>query len=259
MYRTLVISLLCLLCAPFAAAQTFLDLESRTALLDSLAVTPEPWESVDISGRLRMEGLPLSPSVRIFMLRDSLVRISLRAPFVGEVGRAEVTDSAALVVNKMNKTYLEQPLDSLLSQYTGAVADLQRILLGQMTMPGVGAVTAATAPQVDICIDDNEAIAIVPGEEALLPLVTYGYLFPRDGSFFALRAYPDSNPDKTVTVTYIPDEGGYDIDFLYTDGEKVRHALLQLDAPKYGSNGFGPLKPGGNYRQVSPGDFLKAF
>lgn len=102
-----------------ASSQNIVDADERLLAVDSITASWEAWTSVGISGKFRMAGLPLSPSVKIYMVRDSSIFISLRAPLVGEVGRAEIADSTLLVVNKMNKTYVEEPIARALAYYPG--------------------------------------------------------------------------------------------------------------------------------------------
>ncbi|MDE6144531.1 MAG: DUF4292 domain-containing protein, partial [Muribaculaceae bacterium] len=124
-----------------AFAQTPLDDERKEAVVDSITRGEIEWESLTLAGKFRMNGLPVSPSVRIYMKRDSVILMSLRAPFVGEVGRAEIADSMILVVNKMNKTYVEEPIEKALAYYPGGISDIQNLLLGQAFIPGHGVIS----------------------------------------------------------------------------------------------------------------------
>ena len=49
----------------------------------------DDWKTVTLSGKLHIDGLPISPSAKIYMERGKKLVISLRAPLLGEVGTLE--------------------------------------------------------------------------------------------------------------------------------------------------------------------------
>mgnify|MGYP002908447808 FL=1 len=72
-------------CSLFAESHAATDAEGQ-AFLNALAASYTPWSSVQLDGKLRMDKLPVSPSVRIYMEKGKKLYISVRAPFVGDDG-----------------------------------------------------------------------------------------------------------------------------------------------------------------------------
>lgn len=139
------------LCISFSAgAQTQVSPERCGEMIDSITSRWLPWNSVSISGKLKMAGLPVSPSMKIYMKRDSALFISLRAPFMGEVGRAEILGDTIMVVNKMKKTYVKESIEKALDHYPGGLADLQDLILGRIVIPGKGLLESGHSPQLEI-------------------------------------------------------------------------------------------------------------
>ena len=99
MKKTLICFLLALTMAVPACAQNF------NAVINDIIDSYMPWQSAEFSGKLKTDKLPVSPNVKIYMVRDSLLQISVRAPLLGEVGRLNLTHDEVLVVNKMKKIY----------------------------------------------------------------------------------------------------------------------------------------------------------
>lgn len=215
------------------------------------------WQTVGLSGKLKMPGLPVTPTVKIFMVRDSLVRISLRAPFVGEVGRAEINDSTATIVNKMNKTYLSQPVDSLLRQYPGGIADIQDLLLARIVIPGAGLIRAENQAMVEIYPEADGTASLVAADPNMIEGVSFGYALSAEDLLAAIMILPDNKPDVNVSLQYQYFEKGYDIQFAYRSDTKNYYAELQLDNPDWDAQGFEPFKMNGKYSEVSLDQLLK--
>lgn len=242
-----------------ASAQTMLLPPVKTDTLAAITRDWTEWESASMSGKLRMEGLPVTPSVKIWMVRDSLIRISLRAPFVGEVGRAEVADSMLLVVNKMNHSYVEEPLDKALAYYPGGIADLQELLLGRIVIPGAGLLSPEIADAVEIYAEEDGSATIVAAEDWKIPGFNYGYSVGADGWPAALMVLPESLPQVAVTLLFSFFENGHDITVNYQNGEKTIQATLELSEPEWDGKGFDALKNVEKYQKLPLSDFFKQF
>lgn len=239
------------------SAQTPVDPETRHELIDSIESPWNDWERVSINGKLKIAGLPLSPSVRVFMERDSSIYISLRAPFVGEVGRAEITDSTALVVNKMKKVYVEESLDKVFSFYPGSLSDLQNLLLGRVALPGLGLLSHDVEEQVDLYAEQDGTYSLVVNEEYSLPGINYGYVF--DDAYWpvALLVLPVDKPDVSVTISYEYFDNGYDMGVFYRSDDRNYQATLELDDPVWDGKPFDRIKLNDKYRKVELKDFMK--
>lgn len=239
-------------------AQTPLSAESRYAVVDSIVSPWEDWDEVSINGKFKMAGLPVSPSLRIYMQRDSLVLISLRAPFVGEVGRAEITDSTILVVNKMKKVYVEEPLDRISAFYPGGLSDIQDLLLGRVAMPGLGELSHDIEESLDVYSEPDGTYTIVASEEYSVPGVNYGYVVDSEFWPAALLVLPVQYPDVSVTMTYEYFEKGYDLTFFYRSDKRNYQATLELDDPDWSGRPFERITLSSKYRRVDFKDFMRS-
>ena len=239
-------------------AQTPLDADMRHAVVDSIISPWNDWEQVTINGKLKMAGLPVTPSVKICMQRDSSIYISLRAPFVGEVGRAEITDSTALVVNKMKKVYVEESLEKVFSFYPGGISDLQNLFLGRVALPGLGQLSHDIEEGLEIYSENDSTYSMVVTEENSIPGVNYGYVFDSGYWPVALLVLPVATPDVAVTIAYEYFENGYDMSFLYQSEKKNIKATLEFDEPDWEGRPFDRIKLNSKYKRVELKDFLKS-
>ena len=244
---------------PAISAQEPLSDRERQKVVDDVSAPWSDWETITISGKLKMAGLPLSPSVKIYMERDSLLRISLRAPLMGEVGRAEIYGDTLLVVNKMKKTFVKEPLDSVMRRYPVAVADVQSLLLGRVVIPGAGTLSAESASLVELFPEDDGQFSLIPGEEMTLAEFNYGYLINTDMLPAVLLVIPTENPDSSVSLTYEYTPGGYDIFASYQSPSKIYSGTLMLDSPQEGGSPIEPIRLSGKYSRLNFGQFMKSF
>ncbi|MDE5876717.1 MAG: DUF4292 domain-containing protein [Muribaculaceae bacterium] len=235
-----------------------LDTEASTRLTEKIETAYTDWETVELNGKLRMEGLPLTPNIRIYMERDRSVSISIRAPFVGEVGRLEANSDSVSAINKMNRTYSTYAVSD--SPVPVDVSTLQCLLLGRINIPGYGQFGNETASLVDMYITDNfQQILLLPKQEAEIEGCSYGFVTDGEGELGAVIVTIDSAEDDSVTVEYARDTDSTDIDILAAIGERVYSAQLELKAPKWNTEGLNPITLGPKYRKLPFRDFLKSF
>lgn len=240
-------------------AQTLLPADTTKMVIDSISSRWGDWDKVSISGKFKMAGLPLSPSVKVYMQRDSSIFISLRAPLMGEVGRAEVIDSTLLIVNKMNKTYVEEPIEKALAYYPGGISDLQNLLLGRAVMPGYGPLSPDIAEIAELYGEEDGSTTLIATEEARLEGFNYGYSFTPDCLLQALMVLPLDHPDVAVTLSYEYYEKGYDMEFVYQSEKRNYRATLELNEPDTDGNPMNPIKIGNNFKKLDLADFWKSF
>ena len=240
-------------------AQVPIDPVAKHTVVDSIVAPWTDWDEVSLNGKLKMAGLPVSPSVKIFMQRDRAIFISLRAPFVGEVGRAEITDSTVLMVNKMKKVYMEESLEKVFSFYPGSLYDLQNLILGRVALPGLGILSHEVEDSVDIYAEEDGTFSLVVAEEAEIPGINYGYVF--DSGFWpvALLVLPQQTPDVSVTLGYEYYEHGYDMTVFYRSDTKNYHATLELDEPDWNGRAFDRLSISSKYRKVDLKEFMNSL
>lgn len=89
------------------------------------------WNTVQLSGKLRMSGIPVSPTVNVSMVCDREIFLSVRAPFMGEIGRMSITKDTIVVVNKLKRVYAVEDAKRIGSVYPDFLADLQSLFLAR--------------------------------------------------------------------------------------------------------------------------------
>lgn len=236
-----------------------LDKKQKRAVIDSLAISWQPWERVTVNGKLKMAGLPLSPSLKMFMERGRTILISVRAPFVGEAGRIEIVNDTLLAVNKLNKVYVEEPISKAFSYYPGTLSDLQDLLLGRIVIPGKGVLERGMAEAVDIYGQGDGACTIVASEDVMLPGFMYGYSVDPLEGMIRMAVLPQNLPSTQVTVDYIFFDRGYDMTLKYLSPKRNYQADIQWDEPVWEATPFDRIKLGGKYKRVDLEGFMKSF
>ena len=242
-------------------AQEPLPKEEKKTVVENITQPWQDWETLTVSGKLKMAGLSLSPSIKMYMEKDSLVRISLRAPFVGEVGRAEIDADSILVVNKIKKAYIKEPLDSLLSRYPITIGDVQSLFLGRVVLPGFGTLTSDDYKVVEVFPEEQGEYSLIPGEDLELEEFSYGYLIDSESRPEVLLVIPAEKPDINVNVTYNYDDKGkgYDMFVSYQSPDKIYSGTLQFDEFVEGGNPIEPIKLNNKYLKMKLSDFVKSF
>ena len=246
--------------------------ENEAVVQEALEITPEeapeeltitlpdylPWENVKLEGKLKMQGLPLSPSLKILMQKDSIIDLSIRAPFVGEAGRMVITQDTVTVVNKMNKTFVKKSITEFLKYYPGGLSDIQDLLLARVFIPGYDLYETDIEELVDIFYEDDQ-FNIVPNDRAKIPGITYGYAVDDTFKPLWLLVMPEEREDIEIDAQYIYNLQGYDLILTYIEGDKKRDLTLELKNPDWNSEKIKPLEINKKFRQVSFSDFLRAF
>lgn len=235
---------------------------------DSISPILPRKENISIRGKLKMQGLPVSPSLQIFMVPDSLIDISIRAPFVGEAGRMVITPDTAIVVNKMNKTFVKESITDFLKFYPGDISDLQKLLLAQVFIPGYDLEETPIFDLVDIYFEDNQ-YNVIPKPEAQISGVEYGFVVDESLNPLMLLILPESRPDIQLAAEYkysSPDtqfttypSAPYSIAISYLEGDKFRGLTLELKEAEASGDFPKPLTLNKKFTQLSLSDFLRAF
>lgn len=233
--------------------------KERKKVVENIVEQYSDWTTVSISGKLHMDMLPLSPSVKIFMERDSLIRISLRAPLVGEVGRAEIDSDSILVVNKMKKTYVKESISKFLSFYPGTLSDIQDLLLGRIVLPTCGLLNKDHWKNVEIYPEDNGGYSLFPNEKYAFEEFDYGYLIDSELRTGALAVMPKPQSGIIVGVRYEYKNKGYSLNVSYQSEKRTIAGTLDLDNPDWNAKGFDAIKINSNYRRMDFNQFMKSF
>lgn len=234
-----------------------LSRREKNMIADSVAVRASDWNTVELNGKLKADGLPLSPSVRAFMARDSVIDISVRAPFVGEVARIHIDDNRLLAYNKMKNVYWEGPMDEVLRQYPAGLADVQSLLLGRMVILGEGEVNRESLRKVDVFEDAESGGWLLMPQDELQPLgASYGYVVNDRWLADALVVEINGSEDF-FQIDYLYPKKGYTLSALLGLKGKTVAVDLKFDEPKWGASPMAPLKLGKNAKKVSLRQVIK--
>ena len=241
----------------------------KNQLLDSLQVAPsetlnkdfpdyKEWDWVTIQGKLKMKGLPLSPSLKISMKKDSLIDISIRAPFIGEAGRITLTPDSITALNKMNKTYVNENISDILFLYPGGIGNIQDILLDRFFLPGINLKEVDFDEVVDV-IFENGQYNVTPKGVAELETIKYGYIVDNRFTPLSLVILPLMKPDHEVYIIYENKLGGYDIRLIYREGLKEIEATFEMKLPEWDNEVPAPIKIDKKYRKMNISEFLTSI
>ncbi len=242
-----------------AFAQSPLSKRERKEVVNTVVKDWNDWKTVSLSGKLKLDILPLSPGVKIFMQRDSMILISLRAPLMGEVGRAEIDSDSILVVNKMKKTYVKESIEKAFDYYPGTLSDIQDILLGRMVIPGFGLLSEETAGVVELFPEPAGGYSLLPGKKAELDGFNYGYLISPELRNAALAVVPVEKEGVIVGISYSYAKDKCDMTVSYQSENKNISGTLELDSPDWNSKGFAPMNINSRYRRMDFKQFMKSF
>lgn len=226
-------------------------------VIESALQTYSPWKSAEFSGKLRYEKLPLSPTVKIYMERDSLIQLSIRAPFVGEVGRIEADTQTIFAVNKLKGVYCRESMENLMKMYPGIISDIQSILLARVVLLGEGELDHLNYINFAVQEDPQGDYLLIAENEEESSALRYGYLISQAGRTLGLVAtIPSRNIDLQVDYSY-PDRGEK-INFTLNLRGRQTSAQLDFNSVKWGGSRISAINTA-KYRQVSLSDFLKSF
>ena len=239
--------------------------EEDTGEVVVLEESAEPWEVVTLQGKLKMRGLPLSPNVKIFMQHDSLISISLRAPFVGEAGRMDITPDSLIAVNKMSKSYTKLGLRDMglgmennISQTSPdvrnrmGIREIQELILGQFFLPGIDLASVELGEVVDVFANEDSPsqFNIVPKGEAEIEGVKYGFVVDEEFKPLMLMILPEAREDVEMDVLYTYKLQGYDLRIVYQDNSHAFEATLELKSPEWEGEAPKPIEIGKKYKEV---------
>lgn len=229
----------------------------KNNLADSVSVRYTDWNSVELNGKLKADGLPVNPSVRVYMVRDSLIDVSIRAPFVGEVARIRIDDNNLLAYNKMKNVYWEGPMTDVLKQYPAGISDLQSLLLGRMVILGEGEVDRDSLRKVDVFEDSESGGWLLMPQPDLQPFgVSYGYVV-NDRWLADAMVVEINGSDDFFQIDYLYSKKGYTLAALLGIKGKRVAVDLKIDEPKWGASPMSAIKLNKNAKKVSLKEVIK--
>lgn len=129
------------------------ELINRSPVWD--AVTAKMSLAVDLNGKG-----PTKVSGTLRMKRDEVIQLSL-TPFLGiEVARAEISPDGVLVMDRMNKRYVQVSFDELknLAKADLDFHTLQALFLNEIFLPGKKVLTARDIPAFTVRPENENAV-----------------------------------------------------------------------------------------------------
>lgn len=214
------------------------------------------WKSVEYQGKVYYPGLPIQPTAKIYMERDSLIEISVRVPLMGEVFRGRIDRQEIMVVNKLAKTWSCESVDNLLSLYPGAIGDFQSLLLGRVVILGEGEINLDSGDKIDVYEGEEEGeMIVVPRHEAGIVELTYGYTLLPSGRTAQMGVeIPSRNISLLLDYVY---GNGLTINGTLVNGNKRETGKLIFDKVKWGGAPMGAVNIPANFRRVGLAEVLK--
>ena len=222
----------------------------KKLIADRIASHNTPWKKVQLNGKISIDGLPVRPSLKVYMEHEKKILISVRAPFIGEAVRIEADRDEIVAVNKIKQTYWKADPRELFDSEPKLISELQSILLGRLALLGSGEFKGSDADKVEIVQQQQGDFLVIPEESFNGSPVSIGY------SVSALGAL------ENIIAVYTGFDGYFDLSFRRAGerlqingqiegGKRPYGAVIELDAPEWESKGFGKLKIPSTYRQVS--------
>lgn len=242
------------------------ELSPKENLLNAVLPTYPSWKRAELSGKLKAAGLPLNPTVKVFMRRDSLLSISVRVPFLGEVGNIRVTRDSMLAVNKMKRVYCMESLGDIKYDYPKFLGDFQALLLGRIVVFKSGQLSKQNAEFIDIAYAQDSIAPDLrnwkldfPKNRTPYDQFGYSYLVSENGKIDNLTAEIQAF-DIQLAMDFSYPGSQSDMALILTKEEKqLFKANLIFDVPKWEGEIPAPVKINDKYTRVSISQFLKSF
>lgn len=253
---SLFLSLLCH--AQDSPAPVPMTAEEIAVALDSVTSRYSPdWQQLSMQGKLDFTGLPLRPSVKIYMKRAESVIMSARAPLLGEVARMEITPDSITLINKHSKTYCAYPIADYLREYPGGISDIQDILLGEMAFPGAGRLNPDLAARAQWISIPGQGALVYPEESLQLPKSDYGFVL--DPADYRLQTFALGIPsaEAFLQTGYLFGPEGWTLQLNLTLRDRPMQGELQLSYPDYEPTPLQTSDAGARYRKVDIRQLLK--
>ncbi len=254
-------------------AQDAVGRKQEKMIVEQVTENYKNWGRASWSGKLSADILPVSATLKVFMERNKLTLISVRAPFLGEVARIEVDKDSVLIVNKFKKRYYSRPIAEISQMVPDLTEDLQSLLLGRMFVVGSGQLDKGDADKVNVFPTASEdCYMIVPDVPEYLPEVLYGFATDphnRMATFVCAYGRADSSTDTgeiDADSQYEP-EVQVQADITYRSKgvtaylqalfrSKSYNAAITADEIEWGGKGFDRINIEG-YARVSFKDVMK--
>ena len=228
----------------------------KKLIAERIAQWNNPWKKVELSGKVNLSGLPINPSVKIFMESDKTILISIRAVFLGEVARIEMTPDEFVAVNKLKKTYYKADPRAVFEKDPHIISELQALLLGRVAIVGSGEFKADQASKVDIVQQEEDSFLVIPTDLQSDGVVNFGFSVGADGRLEeVIGVY--ARLDGYASLSYARAGEKLRIKGELVGSKRTTGATLEFEAPDWNPKGFERIKKLSDYREVSFREVLK--
>lgn len=209
------------------------------------------WLDLSMQGKLHMEGLPLKPTVKIYMKRGESVIMSVRASIFGEVARIEMNSDSLTIVNKHSRRYWTQKFN-FNKDSVNVIDDLQDLLLGKVAYPGFGRLSAELADRSRWSYEDDD-IFLWPDSDIQYPMMEYGYII--NDANYQLRVFILHliKGDIWISSSYDYGEAGWTLGISAEVKGKETGASIELSYPDFAPMPLDFTNIGSKY---TPSDFF---
>lgn len=260
--------------APTADSAKALSKKEKRQLLADASTDAPAWSELSFKGKLQTDLLPISPSVKVYMQRDSLLIMSFSAPFVGEAARIEIDADSITAVNKMKRTVAKVPVRALQGVMPGSLGELQDFLTGQIVIYGQGLLCPDLSSGLDCYpvydeqtdpttgetlveeTGDPEGWLIMPRTDWQPEGARYGYVLDADLRPASMVVEPDDSDDYAQIDYEYGKNGQITFAISTAHGPKVIEADLTL-SPADKVQPMERLNTAGKYTRVTMSKLLK--
>lgn len=254
--KRLLNTLALLLIAVFSlSAQNSSPQSGINPVINDILNSYKPWKSVEFEGKIKNDRLPVTPTIKMYMVNGSLIQISIRAIFVGEVARIDITPSEILIVNKLKKTYCQESPENLLELYPGLINDLQSLFLARITVLGQGELSLDNYSVMTVSSAGNDEWLVIPDQEEQGKL-KYGYLVGSNSRTKALIA--EIGDLVSCQIDYSYPGKGMQMNTIIESRNKSETIVFDFNSVKWGGSKMADPKLD-NYKRLDPKDFVRSF
>lgn len=212
------------------------------------------WNTVMLYAQLQMDGLPLSPSLKIFMEKDKSMSMSVRVPFVGEIGRLELKNDTVMAVNKMKNVYTVADISQLMGGIEFTLSNLQDVFLARAFAIGEGTITQYNKSKHGLyhAPSENYFFPPLPQSESLL----YGFTLDREGVVNDFLIH-DFTSGFDFYCLYQQDKKSYNAVFEIQYEDTQMQVIFDGITCEWEAQPLSPLKLTSKMREVSVQEFLR--
>lgn len=212
------------------------------------------WNTVMLSAQLQMDGLPLSPSLKIFMEKGKSMSISVRAPFIGEAGRLEFANDTVVAVNKMKNVYTVADISQLMGGLEFTLSDLQDVFLARAFAIGDGTITEYDKSKHGLyhAPSENYFLPPMPQSDSLL----YGFTIDSEGMVSDFLIH-DFISGFELYCLYQHKKKSYNAVFEAQYADAQMQVILADITCQWEAQPLSPIKLTSKMREVSIQEFLR--